>query len=67
MLPKKVAGTVSADTELVYQRKYRSSTAEMRGKITKTEKILAVCTVVFLLAVCGFCFSEIAAGGNGEI
>ena len=37
----------------------------MRGKITKTEKILAGCTVVFLLAVCGFCFSEIAAGGNG--
>lgn len=37
----------------------------MRGKITKTEKILVVCTVVFLLAVCGFCISEIAAGRNG--
>ena len=38
----------------------------MRGKITKTEKILAGCTLVFLLAVCGLCFSEFAAGRNGS-
>lgn len=38
----------------------------MRGKITKTEKILAGCTLVFLVAVCALCFSEIAAGRNGR-
>lgn len=38
----------------------------MRGNITKTEKILLVCTAVFLLAICGVCFAEIAAGRNGS-
>ena len=37
----------------------------MRGKITKTEKILVLCTVVFAACLCGFCFAEIAAGRNG--
>ena len=28
----------------------------MRGKITKTEKILAFCTAAFLICLCGVCF-----------
>jgi len=38
----------------------------MRGKITKTEKILAFCTAAFLICLCGVCFGEIAAGRNGK-
>ena len=38
----------------------------MRGNITKSEKILLLCTGVFLLVVCGVCFREIAVGrGSG--
>ena len=38
----------------------------MRGKITKTEKILTFCAAVFLICLCGVCFGEIAAGRNGS-
>lgn len=38
----------------------------MGGNITKTEKILLLCTMMFLLAVCGNCFWEMSAqSGSG--
>ena len=38
----------------------------MRGNLTKTEKILIICTAVFLTVLCAVCFGEMAAGKNGS-
>ena len=37
----------------------------MRGNITKSEKILLLCTAVFLLVLCGACFREMAVSRSG--
>ena len=37
----------------------------MRGIITKSEKILLFCTVLFLLLICGACFYEMSAERGG--
>ena len=38
----------------------------MREKLTKTEKILILCTAAFVLTLCGICYKEIAAGRVGR-
>ena len=37
----------------------------MRGIVTKSEKILLFCTVLFLLLICGACFYEMSAERGG--
>ena len=38
----------------------------MRGILTKSEKILFLCTGAFLLVLCGTCFYEIATLSSGD-